>query len=297
MASLHSSADEVRIHFFVDDDIDKHDLSEAARYYFFHDIQSYRNESKAFLDRYRPFHTHAAYLEAEYDSFCFFRWIIFSREVKVWNSRRDRVPIERVLALDLDVLMTVSPARFFNNVFNAVSLTDGLRFVSIALGAVVALTTEGLADLSDYIFGFYFNQTDAKIRAVHTSYGIYFTDMMIMKEFAARAPSTRNICFDYATPMSNSSLVERPGYKTWRNAEHNQCLLRHLGCIPMSNYRGMRNGLRFYRFGRVLKEYDCVASPPPVLRNKDEELPFCYIHFPLSGQGAQGNYVHLRQSH
>lgn len=155
MASLHSSADEVRIHFFVDDDIDKHDLSEAARFYFFHDIQSYLNDSKAFLDRYRPFHTHhAAYLEAEYDSFCFFRWIIFSREVKVWNSRRDRVPIERVLALDLDVLMTVSPARFFNNVFNAVSLTDGLSFVSVALGAVVALTTEGLADLSDYIFGF-----------------------------------------------------------------------------------------------------------------------------------------------
>ena len=114
-----------------------------------------------------------------------------------------------------------------------------------------------------------------------------------MKEFAARAPSTRNICFDYSTPMSNSSLVERPGYKTWRNAEHNQCLLRHLGCIPMSNYRGMRNGLRFYRLGRVLKEYDCVASPAPVLRNKDEELPFCYIHF----QGSEHKeimYIYAR---
>lgn len=207
-----------------------------------------------------------------------------------WNQQSVHKPIERILALDLDVLMTINPAHFFHNVMHAVSAssspTGGANtkydYVAITLGAVNLFTNRGLAAYADYIFQFYFNHTDDKIRQVHASYGKFFTDMMMSKEFFVRDTTTRNHCFDYT---SNASAQ---GYKNWRLVEANSCLLQRLGCIPMSNYRGMKNEPRFYLGAQAMPVHTCADGsssssdgkrPRLSLRNKDETLPFCLVHF------------------
>jgi len=72
----------------------------------------------------------------------------------------------------------------------------------------------------------------------------------------------------------------------------NQCLLQRLGCIPMSNYRGMKDHLLFYKNNKnknnsnnneAVSTYKCSddvnLKNQLTLRNANESLPFCFMHF------------------
>lgn len=195
-----------------------------------HDIKEYLAQ----LPKHIVKNVHDGTTSVEYEV-TFLRWIVFNRIVQQWNGQwapsQSLRPIERILVLDLDAMLTYNAASYFH--FSIVALTnaslseptsyspDSFDYVNVALGAISLFSVPGLANFSQEVYSF-FDDADAVVvnkrcKAFHPN----FSDMMFLKWFIARNPSRRSVCYEYD-----------PGY---------QCLLARLGCVPISNYKDMLN--------------------------------------------------------
>lgn len=234
--------------------------------------------SKPFWDVYQRVHDSVNSLEYEY--LCFNRWHLMRHIVESSTA-----PMTRILSLDLDVLMLVSANDFVNRVMYALEYESEKDFdvIVVGLGAINIFSPSGLQSFSDYIHNYFGREVEVVAKAV-SSYGHYFSDMMIMKEYLfdkqVSQPLRKNACFE---------LWKAKDYYThWRAQESNRCLLERLQCVPMSGYREMvtQDNHLAYNHSSLLpttaakegdKERTFLKPNFPLLYGSKESEPYCLI--------------------
>ncbi|RYG62948.1 hypothetical protein EON64_16890 [archaeon] len=253
--------------------------------FYVHNMSVFAEQTQRFFDLYQR--THATVNSVEYEFLCFNRWLLIRNVTERWNSEHTgELSMQRILALDLDVLMTMSAHEFASNVINALSpplspprhldSQPPFQVAVISLGAVQLFSARGIARFAQYTWEF-FARPLLQVQEGLRPYGRFFSDMMLMKEYIVEArgnASLRNACFE---------LWRANEYYQWREQTVNRGLLNALGCVPMSGYREMMAGneLSFFRGDHRLQGggQDKGLRSPLSLRGSRESLPYCLVHF------------------
>ena len=280
---------DIRIHICADSD---RMLAQARSYgYYAYDLR----ESVRKYEHFRWL-IHNTVTSTEYEV-TIFRWKVYNSIVSDWNSAHgphDR--IRRILTVDGDVLLTMSPAKFYQDVVDTFRLNstsaagagrahsqhhvrheDDHELINIAYGVVALFSPRGLAAFDAYIDSWYSGAPDDEIIAKCKASGQrYWSDMMLLERFLSTNTSVRNNCFEYDRYKAY--------YEGWRMDNGNQCLLKALQCLPMSNYydQGIRHGMHFYvdneRVTLTNATHVNNASKKNLsIKGPREEYPYCFM--------------------
>lgn len=280
---------DIRIHICADSD---RMLTQARSYgYYAYDLREY-------VRKYEHFRwlVHNTVTSTEYEV-TIFRWKVYNSIVSDWNSAHgphDR--INRILTVDGDVLLTMSPAKFYQDVVDTFRLNataaaspaqthsshhthheDSHELINIAYGVVALFSPRGLAAFDAYIDSWYTGAADDEIIAKCKQTGLrYWSDMMLLERFLGTNTTVRNNCFEYDR--------YKKYYQGWRMDSDNQCLLKALQCLPMSNYydQGIRYGMHFYVDNKRVTLTNSTHANTATKKNLSikgplEDYPYCFM--------------------
>lgn len=277
---------DVRIHVSVDSDA----MLKHAQ-----ELGFYAYDLRVISSKYQPFKSliHKTVTSLEYE-LTIFRWKVYNSIVTEWNQKhKPEDQIKRILCADGDVLMTMSPAKFYHDVMHTFLLNStnptlhdphdkrekelGYQLINLAYGVMCLFTPRGLTNFDGFIDQWYSgSEEEILARSNGAGGGKYLSDMMLLERFMFTEVTERNNCFEYDRYVNY--------YEGWRAVPNNQCLLQALQCIPMSNYLslGIRWGLYFAVNGQRTK---LTKHNQNLLINKDslsiygakEKYPYCFM--------------------
>lgn len=286
---------DVRIHVSVDSDAM---LEQAQK------VGYYAYDLRTFVSKHQPFKAiiQKTVTSLEYE-LTIFRWKVYNSIVTDWNRQHEpEEQIKRIICADGDVLMTMSPAKFFHNVvrtflLNTTSAHDRKehnhnlvthyhhkeekepfhQLINLAYGVMCLFSPRGLAAFDSFIDDWYSGpEEDVVTRSFRAGGGKYWSDMMLLERFMFTEITERNNCFEYDRYVNY--------YEGWRAAPSNQCLLKALGCIPMSNYhaQGIMWGLHFAvdHQRAILVKHDSnqdINTNSLSIYGAKEKYPYCFM--------------------
>eukprot|EP01038_Epipyxis_sp_PR26KG_P008356 gene8356-11303_t len=251
--------------------------------FYLHDINKYKTTTDDFFEVYKKYHYSVNSLP--YEFLCFNRWNIYANTMLDWNknqhygyfnqsnNHRNRhhrmAPINRILALDLDILMTMDAATFYMNIIHSLSYNkiqnnaddidnfdDFYELIVVGLGAIHLYSKRGLLAFSNHVINF-FNQPVDIIKQTYKNYGPWFSDMMMTKDWVLENNITRNGCFELKL----------------------RCLWESIDCIPMNTYNEMikNNHLLFFQNDQLIHNWKDMTNGTLSIRGVNEKLPYCLI--------------------
>ena len=290
---------DVRIHIAVNSDA----MLEQARKFGYHayDLRVFSANHEQFKAN-----IHKTVTSLEYE-LTIFRWKVYNSIVTDWNKQHSpEEQIKRIICADGDVLMTMSPAKFYHDVMQTFLLNSTIphldhnhkpdhgnahnvthhhkkdreldyQLINLAYGVMCLFSPRGLASFDGFIDEWYSGpEEDVIARSNAAGGGKYWSDMMLLERFMFTEITERNNCFEYDRYKNY--------YEDWKKAPGSQCLLKALQCIPMSNYhaQGILWGLHFVinHQRTVLTKHNHIHTV-----NKDtlsiygaqEKYPYCFM--------------------
>ena len=294
-----TNTSDIRIHLFVDSDSM---LEESkAKEYYAHDTRLFIQKYAYYKDLIRRTVTSLEY------ELTIFRWRMYNEVVSTWNAMHaPSEQIERILCLDGDVLMAMSPAKFYHDVvdtfrYNATiarnnttqSTVHGLssnssnssyetrhELINMGYGVVGLFTAHGLSAFDVYITDWY-TGTDEEVlaRSLKEGGGKYWSDMMLLEAFLSRNgtdTSIRNNCFEFDRYLRY--------WEGWRADPASQCLLQALQCVPMPNYKeqAYQWGLHFHidnlRWTGTTHRHKFLGHKRNLsIQGPMEKYPYCFM--------------------
>lgn len=270
-------------------------ILEKARSFRFeaHDIKDYLQMLPSDL----PKQIHDGVTSIEYEV-TLLRWLIYDLIVTKWNleaAAKTVLPIQRVIALDLDAMITYNAATFFHNSVDALSSSatstsprnqnhhhsekesgldslsngDDFEYINVALGAVSLFSSQGLNLFAKDVFH-WFNDTEEVVNKRCRSFHPHFSDMILLSGFIKSNPLRRSSCLETFPSIP--------------------CLVQRMGCVPMHNYKselinptGLRAVFKYY--GKHLPNWNFNETMQFSLSDIEQfglhfdadSLPFCVM--------------------
>lgn len=267
---------DTRIHIFSETDAILRHGNSLGFPYFMHDMRSFQFLDVQFFGMYER--NHHSINPMAYEYLCFYRWHLFRQAMQEWEKEYPASPMQRILTIDLDVLMLRNAAMFFEEVLQSLSLPRNTNYSSsfstplpiefsfelivIANGAVHLWSPHGLTAYSDFIYNWYNQSSEAVLAKTKKHAGylfnvLHFSDMQMVKVFMDEKGETRNGCY-----------VDASLNGIWTRTSSHQCLLDALGCIPMGRYDDMMKNNTLH--------FDNTTSNVQI-RGRDEYLPYCLM--------------------
>lgn len=209
-----------------------------------------------FKHLYAP--THHSVNSMEYEYLCFNRWHIMKEIARTWNVHHPADKINRILSLDLDVLMLQNVAKFVDSTIRALTFTTkttsshtslsshtsshtaetastststehesthlhhiqtDFDLIVIALGAINIMSLQGLESFSQYIYDWYDRPWEV-VQAANAPYGKFFSDMMIMKEYLFTTSRNGSREVEKDRPLHLVHARKNACYEYWRTGDY-----------------------------------------------------------------------------
>jgi hypothetical protein len=220
------SNNDTRIHLLTDDDNAVRKVLELGP-----PINAIKmNDYESFVSDFMKIYKHLSVNDKDYEALCFYRWILYDRIVEDWNQQRPDAPIERIISLDLDILMFRNAAKLFHGITTLLKPPQESLFIILEKGAVHLFSREGLHRYSRFVND-WFNVSEEDYRHNAVSIGnaapigekLHFSDMQMSEVY-------------YNLNQLNSSVYTIMAH---RDPNIVKCLNDALNCVPVSVHRDL----------------------------------------------------------
>lgn len=180
------------------------------------------------ISDFKMIYKHFSVNPVDYESLCFYRWIVYDSLVREWNSNHVSQQISRIISIDLDAMLLRRGAKLFDDILALVSPdTYDDYFVILKSGSIQFFNIQGLQKYSKFVYDWY-NQSREQVRnntvniaKVGKLYGqLHISDMQLAKTYQ----DLQNISYN------------RFIFAAHLNKTLQTCIYNSIGCIPFTHH-------------------------------------------------------------
>lgn len=248
----HLSKNDLRIHIITDNTQILKEIETSGFPFYGYNLKYFDHLNTSFHALYK----HISVNTITYEYLCFYRWLVINEIVVSW-SVHSNTPMQKIITMDLDVVILANPNTFFTDVFAKFKMNyHKSNFIILIPGGLILWSPLALNQFKEYLINWYNrNYEEIKLSTTEAAHDIinnqtHFSDMYMLI-------NNCNINLENCTHLRSESIMI---------GEHssNQCL------ATSNIYRNIANNISVQNsaLGRNI-----------VINTHNTSSLICFIHF------------------